>query len=912
MPSLDLPFLGTIVLCTMMLCAAWTFGVSVVAGRGRPQLLPAARFGTYATVALVALAVFVLAYAFQAHDFRIRYVSRYSDRSMPVVYLVTALWGGQDGSLLWWTFLLSLYTGACTLWMRDRYRELQPYVLATLMALFLFFGVLMLFAANPFAVNVAGAPADGEGLNPLLQNYWMVIHPPTLYAGFVGWSIPFAFVTAALLSGRLHNEWLLATRRWTLFAWLALSCGNLLGMLWSYEELGWGGYWAWDPVENASFMPWLTGSAFLHSVMIQERRGMMKVWNVFLLQLTFFMTIFGTFLTRSGLIASVHSFARSDIGIYFAVFLVILLLFDATLLLWRLPLLRADNRLDSLLSREFAFLLNNWILLGMMLAVFGMTTAPLISEWLWKETITVGPGFYNRWMVPLGLVLLFLTGVGPLIAWRKATGKNLLQAFVWPTAASALAFALHALFGARAGFPPVVDAPEIDDTLPAIVIGKVFSAMPIVTFTLCTWVTVAIVQEFVRGTAMRMRNARENVAVALFRLVARARRRYGGYVVHIGIVLIFFGFMGAAYDREAEMALRPGQSATVGAYTLRYTGSRTDSDENKRMLFSDLLVSRGGRVEGRLTPAKFVYRTLPDMPTTEVAIASNLADDLYVILNGVNPDTRVATFKVLVRPFVAWIWIGGVVLILGTAIAIAPSLREVFAEGREGLRWAGSGRGGARAPAVAAAGLLALGVGVFASAATVSRARAQDASSLHAGHVDIHGDTERQVFERLLCTCGDCQRLPLTTCACADAEARRAEVRARLARGDTVDQIADDYRRRYGTKSIAIPPDEGIGRALWAVPAVAIALAAGGLVVLGRRWAARPAPSEPLRPVHVPAAGVVAVGVGTSGVGTSGGAMASAVADSDAAVAGASSRPEPEDTTFYDDALDDELRRLGD
>jgi cytochrome c-type biogenesis protein CcmF len=882
MPSPDLPFFGTIVLCTMMLSAAWTFGVSLVAARGRPRLLPAARWGTYATIALVALAVFVLAYAFQTHDFRIRYVSRYSDRSMPVVYLVTALWGGQDGSLLWWTFLLSLYTGACTLWMRDRYRELQPYVLATLMGLFLFFGVLMLFAANPFALNVAGAPADGEGLNPLLQNYWMVIHPPTLYAGFVGWSIPFAFVTAALLSGRLHNEWLLATRRWTLFAWLALSCGNLLGMLWSYEELGWGGYWAWDPVENASFMPWLTGSAYLHSVMIQERRGMMKVWNVFLLQLTFFMTIFGTFLTRSGLIAIVHSFARSDIGIYFGVFLVVLFAFNLVLLLYRLPLLRAENRLDSLLSREFAFLLNNWILLGMMLAVLGMTTAPLVSEWLWKETITVGPGFYNRWMIPLGLVLLFLTGVGPLIAWRKATGKNLLQAFLWPTVLSVVAFVLHATLGARAGFPPVVDAPAIDDTLPAIVIGKVFSAMPIVSFTLCTWVIAAIAQEFVRGTAMRMRNAGENVAVALFRLVARARRRYGGYVVHVAIVMMFFGFTGAAYDTEAEMALRPGQTTTVGQYTLRYTGSRTDSDENKRMLFSDLLVSRDGRVQGRVTPAKFVYRTLPDMPTTEVAIASNVANDLYVILNGVNPDTRVATFKILVRPFVAWIWIGGVVLILGTAIAIAPSLREVFAEGREPSRsdsgTRGGALGGARGAAIATAVLLALGAGALLALASAGRARAQDASSLHAGHVDIHGEEERQVFERLLCTCGDCQRLPLTTCACSDAEARRGEVRERLARGDTVDQITDDYRRRYGTKSIAIPPDEGIGRALWAVPAVAITLAAGGLVVLGKRWAAR---------ARVAASAPVAAG-------------------------GGAAKEASTDVSKYDEALDDELRRLGD
>jgi cytochrome c-type biogenesis protein CcmF len=868
MPPIDIPSLGTVVLCTMMLAAGYTLMTALIATRGRPKFLQAARMGTFATCALVAIAVVLLAYAFQTHDFRIRYVSRYSDRSMTTGYLFTALWGGQDGSLLWWAFLLAGYTSAATLWMRRRYAELQPWVLATLMTIFLFFGVLMLFAANPFALNASGAPPDGEGLNPLLQNYWMAIHPPMLYAGFVGWSIPFAFVVAALVTGRLHDEWLLATRRWVLFAWLALTVGNILGMLWSYEELGWGGYWAWDPVENAAFMPLLVGTAYVHSIMIQERRGMLKVWNVFLLCLTFFMTIFGTFLTRSGLIASVHSFSRSDIGLYFVGYMVLIFIACMALIIWRLPLLKSENSIDSLLSREFSFLLNNWILLGMMMFVLIATTFPLMSEALRNETVTVGPGFYNRWMVPLGLVLLFLTGVGPLIAWRKASGKNLLRAFIVPTVAAVVALLLHLIVGPMIGFPPVVPSPEIYDTFTGKVLGALFSTAPVSSFVVCSWVFAAIAQEFWRGTAMRMRNVKENVLVALVMLVVKARRRYGGYIVHIAVVLMFFGFTGAAYDVELESALTPGGSMTVGDYTLRFAGSRLDEDENKRMIFADMIVSQGGQTLGRVSPAKFIYRKLPDMPTTEVAIASTLAGDLYVILNAVNEETQIGTFKVIVRPFVGWIWIACILMMIGTVIAMLPTWKELLGEARFGAR--------AREASAAATLLLALGAGALLLSGPAA-AEAQDASSLHAGQVTVNSLAERQVFERLLCMCGDCERLDLSLCACSEAEARRVEVRARMARGDTIQQISDDYRRQFGAKSISIPADHGLDRALWAVPVLAIVFAAGGVVWLGRRWTAR------------------------------GAAVASAQE------AAATAAPETaEAKAKYDDALEDELRKLGD
>ncbi len=686
MAAIDVPFLGTLVICATLVGAAYTFAVAVGAGRGRPHLLPAARWGTYATVALTTVATLVLAYAFQTHDFRIRYVARYSDRSMPWGYLITSLWGGQDGSLLWWSFLLGGWTGTCVYWMRGRYRELQPWVIATLMSIMIFFQIIMLWAANPFATIQGSIPADGEGLNPLLQNYWMAVHPPTLYMGFVGWSVPFAFVVAALLTGRLHDEWVKASRKWTLVAWLFLSLGLLLGALWSYEELGWGGYWAWDPVENASFMPWLVGTAFLHSVIVQERYGMLKMWNVFLLCLTFLMTIFGTFLTRSGLIASVHAFARSDIGDYFVGYMGLLLVFCVVLIAFRTRELRAVHRIQSLASREFTFLLNNWILLAMMFAVLVLTTFPLLSEWLDGEEVTVGPPVYNRWMVPFGIVLLVLAGVGPLISWRKATGKNLVRAFTIPTLVAAGVGILHVAVGGTIGFPAYVESPELySDTVVGGVLQVVYGVAPMACAVACAFVTATIVQEFWRGTRVRMRSKGEDPFTALARLVARAQRRYGGYVVHLGIVLMFLGFAGAAYDQEKEAALRPGDVMEIGRYSIRYDDARMESDPGKRAIFTDMTILDGdGEALARVSPAKFVFRTHPEMPTTEVAIRSTLGEDVYVIMSTVDPQSKRGTFRVIVRPLVMWIWLGGLVLVLGTLIAVFPSVKEILGDERRG------------------------------------------------------------------------------------------------------------------------------------------------------------------------------------------------------------------------------------
>jgi cytochrome c-type biogenesis protein CcmF len=617
-----------------------------------------------------------------------------------------------------------------------------------------------------------------------------------------------------------------------MIAWTFLSLGLLLGLLWSYEELGWGGYWAWDPVENASFMPWLVGTAYLHSVLIQERRHMMKVWNVFLLSLTFILTIFGTFLTRSGLIASVHSFARSDIGQYFVWYLGFLVIAIAALMVWRLPKLKADNEIESLMSREFAFLLNNWVLLGMMVFVLIATTFPLLSQWLRGEEVTVGPGFYNKWMVPLGIVLLFLAGLGPLVAWRKATGAKLARALVFPVGAGLAVAVFQILFGARLGYPPIVEPTEIYDTTTGKVLAWIGSVAPLLSFSTCAFVLASVAQEFWRGMRVRMKRG-EGPGTALARLISKGRRRYGGYIVHVGIVLMFVGFTGAAYDVEQEKALRPGETMSVAGHTVRYDQPRMEADPNKRMIFTDMtLLDESGQATGQVAPAKFIYRTHPQMPTTEVAIRSRPSEDVYVIMSTVDPSTRRGTFRIIVRPLVAWIWFGGIVLLLGAILGMWPSARELLRE--EATR-------PQRFRFSPAAAVVALAIALATVVAWVGVASAQDDSSstLHAGTVVIHDPVERQLFGRLLCQCGDCARLPLDTCACGWADDKRAEIRELLAAGMAPTEIQESYRAQYGAKAIAIPSDQGLDRALWAVPVAAMAAAVGLIVMIGRRWQQR-------------------------------------------------------------------------
>ncbi|HVW26172.1 MAG TPA: cytochrome c-type biogenesis CcmF C-terminal domain-containing protein [Polyangiaceae bacterium] len=671
----SLPGFGTGILYAMLVAAAYTFAVAVAAGRGQPRLLESARRGAFATSGLVALGVLVLAYAFVTHDFRIRYVTRYSDRSMPTGYLIASLWGGQDGSLLWWSFLLSLYTSACVFWLRGKYRQLQPYVIATLMVIMGFFAILMLFAANPFESNLAGAKLDGEGLNPLLQNYWMAIHPPSLYTGFVGCSVPFSFAIAALVTGRLDNEWIVAVRKWMLFAWLFLSIGNALGMAWAYEELGWGGYWAWDPVENAACLPWFAASAYVHSTMIQERRNMLKIWNVVLIVITFLLTIFGTFLTRAGLISSVHAFAQSDIGIFFLWFMGFVFAVTAGLVVWRLPQLRSRGQIEAVLSREAAFVVNNWLLVGIATFILIATIFPRISEWLWKETVTVGPPFFNRWMAPLGLGLLLLMGVGPLFGWRKTSGVSLKRAFAFPSAVALAVLVLHVALGKRLGFPAFVQTDAFYPGLAGVFLQKLGACAPAVTICLAAFNFAVVAQEFYRGVAARRsKHSDEGVLEALRNVVDKSRRRYGGYIVHIGVGLMFVGFCGRAWEIEHEASMSPGDQHEIGEYTVTYRGPRMEVDPTKRMIFADVDVERNGKSVGRLSPARFIY-TKAGQPTTEVSMMRGLRDDLYLVVGMINPQTKRATLRFHVNPLVSWVWIGVLVLMGGASISLWPEVR---------------------------------------------------------------------------------------------------------------------------------------------------------------------------------------------------------------------------------------------
>jgi cytochrome c-type biogenesis protein CcmF len=941
------PLFGGALILAVLLAAGYTFSVAVHAGAKRSvRSLDAARLGAYGTVALIATAVLTLAYAFLSHDFRLRYVAQHSDRSMPTAYLLTALWGGQDGSILWWLFLLSIYVGVCIYWLKNKYVELQPYVIASLMVVVMFFCVLMAFPANPFATSIAGARGDGSGMNPLLQNFYMIIHPPSLYIGFVGCAIPYGFAIAALFTGRLGTEWIGAIRKWMLFAWMFLAIGNTLGMLWAYEELGWGGYWAWDPVENAAFMPWLVATAYLHSAMIQERRGLFKVWNVFLVCLTFFMTIFGTFLTRSGAIASVHSFAQSGIGTYFVYFLILIAVFSMSLILYRWPELRdlPPNKrfrwaalgagwlvtaavgpalwlllgnaqmnlslrvalfagviagavfaavevvyrrltadipratiapyIESFMSREFTFLLNNWALLGFLGFVLIATTFPMISEALWNEKVSVGPPYYNAWVQPLGLIIYILMGVGTLFGWKKTSESAFRRALIAPAVATGAAVVLHIAFGRALGFPAVVWGEAIYSGGLGNVLRAVNAYTPALGVAVSVFNIAVIVQEFVQLFRARLKSKAMTFHPALFLcgaipglvlkpvmpsmtlgimvvaclfgvllaviaslvvLPATSRRRYGGYVTHFGLITMLIGFTGQSWNISRETAMSPGESYTVelsptAKYEIKYRGPRMEVDAQKRMVFADVDVFKNGQAIGSASPAKFIYKKSMQSPTTEVAMLHTTRDDLYLVVGNINPETKLASFQIHVNPLVTWIWFGCVILILGSIVCMWPQLAEAesrawqFARGTAG-----------------AAGAVWLGI-VLALMPTQAfglqtGAPGNASTSVHSsGTVKLDNAQEKEVFASLRCMCGTCAREPLSTCACGDADAMRAKIRKQMQEGQTREQIVTAYQADFGTEALSVPPNKGALRAIYVLPLVAIGGAGLGLVAMLRKW----------------------------------------------------------------------------
>jgi len=802
--------LGTFLLLASFVVCSYAAVASVIgARRGSRSLVESGTGAFHLVAALMTCASAVMINAFLTDDFTIKYVAHYSDRVQPLFYKITSYWGGLDGSVMFWVFLLSIFGSAAVYVNRERHRELIPYIVATISAVQMFFLYLMVVHKNPFTTFVTAAPAEGEGLNPLLQNYWMAIHPPSLYTGFVGMTIPFAFGIAALITGHLDDSWLRAVRRWTMVSWLFLSFGLTLGMIWAYEELGWGGYWVWDPVENAGLLPWFTATAFLHSVMVQERRSMLRVWNVTLVIVTFFLTIFGTFMTRSGVVQSVHAFGEDrQLAWLFTIFMIVILVFSFGLVIHRLPLLKARNELDSWLSREAAFLVNNWILLlSAFLVLFG-TMFPTLSEALTGERLTVAGPFFNKWLVPIGLILLALTGIGPLLAWRRATVRNLADQLLLPALGGALA--LGAALALR---------------IPIWSAGLCFG--------LCGFVTATVAQEFWRGARVRRRNTGTDYFTALVGLVGRNKRRYGGYIVHVGIVLIFFGFAGNARKLDNQVTLKPGADVKIGRYTVRNDGIKVSDDGQKQMTTAYLSVFVDGQQIDGMYPARWAYRHHEQEPTTEVAIRRTAAEDLYVVLAGFDLGDQSAILELHVNPLVNWIWFGFGVMALGTGIALLPERSFAFAL--------------AKLPAEAAATTsiaLVLALTFFGGATTVRAQRGMGGSEDTRSSFYARTPFEKQMQHEIVCTCGACGHQNLAECrkdACSTSHQMRGELAALIDQGKSHDEIIQAFMNKYGSQEmLGAPLDSGFNRLAWLVP---YAAGAAGAVMIGfaaMRWSKRP------------------------------------------------------------------------
>jgi cytochrome c-type biogenesis protein CcmF len=638
--------------------ALWrTRGVAAGADRQADKLGETARRAGIASFIACTCAAFALVWASFANDYSVSYILHHTNRDLSTAYKFSALWSGQEGSLLLWAWLLSAY--GFVLRMRHKVDvRLTAFASTILAGIQVFFLMLLNFAAPPFAIQPGPVATDGFGLNPLLQYPEMVIHPPMLYLGYVGFSVPFAFALGALMMRYPGEKWIHITRRWTMVTWLFLTCGIFLGAHWAYSVLGWGGYWGWDPVENASLMPWLTGTAFLHSVMMQEKRGMMKSWNVWLIFSTFMLTILGTLLTRSGIVSSVHAFAQSSIGDWFYGFILIVFAVCLFTFFKQKDHLKSENRLESLVSRESSFLFNNLILLAACFTVLWGTLFPVLSEYVQGTKVTMGAPFYNRVNLPIGLFLLFLTGIGPLLAWRSTSLRSIRRNFILPSVAMGVALVVLLAVGVR----PWESGDDWQATL--------FS---LVTFTLAAGVITAIGAEFLRGASVVATQTGKNLLASTVLLVRRNTRRYGGYIVHFGIVVMFIGIAGGAFNQSHEQEMGFGDTLMLGPYRLVCQSFTQDSNKNFDTEYALLDVFRGGKKITQLAPERRFYQA-SQTSSTMVALHSTLASDLYVIYEGRNPDTDKPIIKVFLNPLMNWIWIGVLIVVAGTFLALVPNL----------------------------------------------------------------------------------------------------------------------------------------------------------------------------------------------------------------------------------------------
>jgi cytochrome c-type biogenesis protein CcmF len=652
--------------------ALWRGGRAGGAGAadtGAARLGETARRAGIASFVVMLGAAFALVWAAFTNDYSVSYILHHTNRDLNPAYKFAALWSGQEGSLVLWAMLLSGYGFV----LRVRHRvdvRLSAYASTILAGIQVFFLLLLNFAAPPFSIQPGPLAADGAGLNPLLQYPEMIIHPPMLYLGYVGFSVPFAFALGALMMRYPGEKWIHITRRWTMVTWMFLTCGIFLGAHWAYSVLGWGGYWGWDPVENASLMPWLTGTAFLHSVMMQEKRGMMKSWNVWLIFSTFMLTILGTLLTRSGVVSSVHAFAQSSIGDWFYAFILIVFAVCLFTFFRQRDHLKTENKLESLVSRESSFLFNNMILLAACFTVLWGTLFPVLSEYVQGSKVTVGAPFYNRVNIPIGLFLLFLTGIGPLLAWRTTSLRSIRKNFILPS----IAMAATAIGLMIAGVRPWNDGDDMHATI--------FSLMA---FSLGAGVVTAIAAEFLRGAKVVRTQTGKNLAESTLILVRRNTRRYGGYIIHFGIVVMFIGIAGGAFNQSTEQEMSYGDTMTLGPYTMVCQSITQDSTANYNTDFALLDVYRGGKKITQLAPEKRNY--FPDtdhaQAQTMVALHSTLEGDLYVVFEGKNPDTGLPIIKAMLNPLIAWIWIGVMIVVAGTFVALAPNMTRTAVRQRQ-------------------------------------------------------------------------------------------------------------------------------------------------------------------------------------------------------------------------------------
>lgn len=856
-PFSPIALVGTIALLTAFIAAAWAFAAGI-AGNARKskRLVNSAVYGLYGFGALIALASSLMIYAFVTHDFSVKYVAETSDVTMDTWYKVTAFWGGLDGSLLFWVLVLALFSTVAVAVNHKRHHDMIGYVVATIMVVQIFFLALLIYTKNPFATFLTNPPVDGKGLNPALQNYWMVIHPPSLYTGFVAATIPFAFGIGALASGRLDDMWLGSVRVWMLICFGFLSLGLILGGRWAYEMLGWGGYWAWDPVENAGFIPWFTATAFLHSAIIQEQRGMMKTWNLLLVVITFFFTIFGTFMTRSGIVKSVHAFGEDNVlALQFVAFLAVILVVSLGLIIYRQNKLATKTEFDSFYSRDFAFLLNNWILLACAFFVLFATMFPTISEAIDGSRVSVGPEFFNKWMTPLGLILLFLAGAAPLLAWGRTTRERLWSQFMFPTGLAAATIVILAIV-----------LPQTRHNSPLLADGLKLP-VSLVNFGLVAFVFGSIAQEFWRGGRVRSRQTGSDPITSMIGLVLSKRRKYGGYIVHLGVAVLFVGFAGKAYDRMIDRTIdkplvsaKPGDdhSWKFGDYTFTYENLFHTSDDHKDAFTAQVSIWLGNEKLGTVYPAKWDYHKADGNLISQVAITPRYlpwqfaetagAGDVYLVLTGYDLDSSQANFRVYLNPLIEWVWIGFLVLAFGTLVCLIP--QGVV----DKLQWKPKTRIGRAADVGIILAIVAgvtLGISTQAHAAPPAGGGEHVPAGMGMGNAGIgyaaqnrpSNDTESKAMKELLCPCG-CARQSILECDCATAARLRAKVQAIMTDADlktdagkskAYDSVLAAFTQEYGGDVLATPKSS----ASWLAPTIVVIAAAGVLGILGRRWIRR-------------------------------------------------------------------------